>query len=217
MNIARYTDVDYGAKLKKITATSMLFDPGVEQRTRTIIEAVRERRDKAIIEFTEQFDGARLSAKEFAVTQKELTAAYASATPDLKRAVAAAMKNVRKFSLKSLRKDWLIENAQGASVGEKYDPLSRVGIYIPGGHAPLVSTALMTVTLARVAGCAEIVVCTPCNRARAINPALLYALRVAGATEIYRIGGAQAIAALAFGTETIAPVQKSLALAIRMS
>ncbi len=208
MNIARYTDADYGAKLKRITAASMLFDPGVERRTRAIIKAVRERGNKALIEFTQQFDGVTLSAKEFAVTQKELAAAVSHANPQLKRAVAAASKNVREFSLQSVRKDWHIHNTQGARVGEKFDPLSRVGIYIPGGHAPLVSTALMTVTLAKVAGCAEIVVCTPCNRARAINPALLYALRFAGATEVYRIGGAQAIAALAFGTKTIAPVQK---------
>jgi histidinol dehydrogenase len=93
-------------------------------------------------------------------------------------------------------------------VGEKFDPFERVGIYIPGGTAPLVSTALMTVVLARVAGCPQIVVCTPCNAEGAINPNLLFAARLAGATEIYRIGGAQAIAALALGTETIQPVQK---------
>ena len=93
-------------------------------------------------------------------------------------------------------------------MGEKFDPFQRVGIYIPGGTAPLMSTALMTVTLAKVAGCPEIVVCTPCNAAGEINPALLYAARAAGATEIYRAGGAQAIAAMAYGTATIRHVQK---------
>src|SRR5207245_7527884 len=88
------------------------------------------------------------------------------------------------------------------------DPFQRVGIYIPGGTAPLVSTALMTVTLAKVARCPEIVVCTPCGKDGAINPALLFAARVAGATEIYRVGGAQAIGALAYGTGTIRRVQK---------
>jgi len=101
-----------------------------------------------------------------------------------------------------------MRNSHGATVGEKFDPFSRVGIYIPGGMAPLVSTALMTIPLARVAGCREIVVCTPCDRNGQLNPALLYAARSAGATEIYRVGGAQAIAALALGTETIRPVQK---------
>jgi len=93
-------------------------------------------------------------------------------------------------------------------VGEKFDPFQRVGVYIPGGTAPLVSTALMTITLAKVAGCPEIAVCTPCGKDGSINPALLFAARAAGATEIYRAGGAQAIASLAYGTNTIRRVQK---------
>ena len=99
-------------------------------------------------------------------------------------------------------------NAQGAEVGEIYQPFSRVGIYVPGGGAPLVSTVLMTATLAQAAGCEEIVVCTPCTTDGALNPQMLAALKLCGATEIYRIGGAQAIAAMAFGTETIPPVDK---------
>ena len=94
------------------------------------------------------------------------------------------------FAKKSLRKNWQIKNSHGASVGEKFDPFQRVGIYIPGGTAPLVSTALMTITLAKVAGCREIVVCTPCGKDGGINSALLFAARSAGATEIYRVGGA---------------------------
>jgi histidinol dehydrogenase len=107
-----------------------------------------------------------------------------------------------------LRKNWRRKNAQGAWVGEKFDPLDRVGIYIPGGTAPLVSTAVMTITLARAAGCREIVVCTPCGPDGSINPALLHAANISGATEIYRAGGAQAIAAMAYGTDTIRPVAK---------
>src|SRR5207302_2850857 len=117
-------------------------------------------------------------------------------------------KNIATFAQKSLRKDWQMKNSHGASVGEKFDPFQRVGVYIPGGTAPLVSTALMTVTLAKVAGCKEIVVCTPCGKDGGINPALLYAARAAGATEIYRAGGAQAIAAMTYGTATIRHVQK---------
>jgi histidinol dehydrogenase len=131
-----------------------------------------------------------------------------SADESLREAVEAAHRNIAFFSKKSLRKNWSARNAQGATVGEKFDPFQRVGIYIPGGTAPLVSTALMTVTLAQVAGCPEIVVCTPCNREGQINSALLYALNVAGATEIYRLGGSQAIAAMALGTTTMRPVQK---------
>jgi len=101
-----------------------------------------------------------------------------------------------------------MRNSHGAAVGEKFDPFLRVGVYIPGGAAPLVSTALMTLPLARVAGCREIIVCTPCDRDGQIAPALLHAARAAGATEIYRIGGAQAIAAMALGTATIRRVNK---------
>ena len=122
--------------------------------------------------------------------------------------MAEAEKNIANFAKKSLRKNWQTKNSHGASVGEKFDPFQRVGVYIPGGTAPLVSTALMTITLAKVAGCPEIVVCTPCGKDGAINPALLFAARAAGATEIYRVGGAQAIAAMAYGTKTIRRVQK---------
>ncbi len=107
-----------------------------------------------------------------------------------------------------MRKNWQAKNSHGASAGEKFDPFTRVGIYIPGGTAPLVSTALMTITLARVAGCKEIVVTTPCGKDGSINPAILFAARASGATEIYRVGGAQAVAALAYGTKTIRRVQK---------
>jgi histidinol dehydrogenase len=143
-----------------------------------------------------------------AVTQAELLTASLKAEEALRATVAEAERNIAAFAKKSRRKDWWMRNSHGAAVGEKFDPFQRVGIYIPGGTAPLVSTALMTITLAKVAGCPEIVVCTPCGRDGAINPALLYAARAAGATEIYRAGGAQAIGAMAYGTATIHRVQK---------
>jgi histidinol dehydrogenase len=135
-------------------------------------------------------------------------AASLKADESLRSAVAETEKNIAAFAKKSRRKEWWMRNSHGAAVGERFDPFQRVGIYIPGGTAPLVSTALMTITLARVAGCPEIVVCTPCGKVGTINPALLFAVRTAGATEIYRLGGAQAIAAMASGTATIQPVQK---------
>ena len=115
---------------------------------------------------------------------------------------------MRDFAKKSLRKNWTARNRQGAVVGERFDPFQRVGIYVPGGTAPLVSTAVMTVTLAATAGVPEIVVTTPSDRTGKINDALLFALHLCGATEMYQVGGAQAIAALAYGTESLAPVQK---------
>jgi len=208
MRILRHTDETFADKFDQLAAASSLFDPVVEERARGIIDAVRERGDEALIELTARFDGASLTADQFLVGRSEFLAASLKADDALRTAVALADANVAAFAKKSRRKNWQAKNAQGASVGEKFDPFQRVGIYIPGGTAPLVSTAIMTVTLARTAGCREIVVCTPCNREGAINPALLFAIRTAGATEVYRLGGAQAIAAMALGTATIKPVQK---------
>ena len=208
MKIVRYSDADFSRKLGEVTAPSSLFDPVIEQRTRAILDAVQVRGDDALLEFTEKFDGARLAANQLAVTQAELMVASLKADESLRAAVAEAEKNIASFAKKSLRKNWQMKNSHGATVGEKFDPFQRVGVYVPGGTAPLVSTALMTITLAKVAGCPEIVACTPCGRDGSINPALLFAARAAGATEIYRVGGAQAIAAMAYSTKTIRRVQK---------
>jgi len=208
MNVTRYTDRAFSRRLRKLTARTSLFDPVIQERTQAILREVRARGDAAVLEFTERFDGAKLTAGQLAVTKAELLAAALRADEPLRGAVETARRNLELFSRKSLRKAWSLRNAQGGRVGEKFDPFHRVGIYVPGGTAPLVSTALMTVCLAQVAGCPEIVVCTPCGRDGSINPALLYAARMAGATEIYRVGGAQAIAAMAHGTATIRPVQK---------
>jgi histidinol dehydrogenase len=119
-----------------------------------------------------------------------------------------ARANVQEFAVRSMRADWTWKNAQGAEVGERFHPLSRVGIYVPAGTAPLVSTAIMTLSLASAAGVPEIVAVSPVGPDKVMNPGLLTALQLAGATEIYKVGGAQAIAALAFGTETVRPVYK---------
>jgi histidinol dehydrogenase len=208
MKIARYTDKDFAAKLHDLTGQASLFDAEIEQRTQAILHEVFVRGDDAVLEFTEKFDGARLTAEQLAVTQAELFSASLSADEPLRAAVAEAQKNIAAFARKSLRKGWQSTNSHGAVVGEKFDPFQRVGVYIPGGTAPLVSTALMTITLAQVAGCREIVVTTPCGRDGSINAAILFAARAAGATEIYRVGGAQAVAAMAYGTRTIHRVQK---------
>jgi len=208
MKVIRHTDANFAGRLRELTAASSLFDPEIEQRTRAILLDVYERGDDALLEFTEKYDGAKLTTEQLAVTQAELMTASLKADESWRAAVAEAEKNIADFAKKSLRKNWQTKNSHGASVGEKFDPFQRVGVYIPGGTAPLVSTALMTITLARVAGCPEIVVCTPCGEDGSINPALLFAARAAGATEIYRVGGAQAIAALAYGTKTIRRVRK---------
>lgn len=208
MNVIRFTDLDFAGQLRALTSASSLFDKTIEERTRAILDAVQTRGDAALIEFTDRFDGAKLSVEELAVSTPEFLAASLQADESLRKAVAFAGKNIESFSRKSLRRNWSAKNAQGARVGEKFDPFHRVGIYIPGGTAPLVSTSLMTITLARVAGCEEIVVCTPCGADGQVNPGLLFAARTAGATEVYRVGGSQAIAAMACGTATIKRVQK---------
>jgi len=208
MKVIRHSYANFSQKLRELTVPSSLFDPVIEQRVRAILGAVQIRGDDALLEFTEKFDGAKLTADRLAVSQAELFNASLTADESLRNAIAGADKNIANFARKSLRKNWQTKNSHGAKVGEKFDPFQRVGVYIPGGTAPLVSTALMTITLARVAGCPEIVVCTPCGRDGSINPALLFAARAAGATEIYRVGGAQAIAAIACGTNTIRRVQK---------
>ena len=208
MNVIRDSESNFSLRVCELLANSSLFDPQIDERTRAILQNVAANGDRALVEYTSRFDGATLAADRLAVTQAELMAASLQADDSLRAAVAEAGKNIARFAQKSRRRGWSASNSHGAKVGEKFDPFQRVGIYIPGGTAPLVSTALMTIVLAKVAGCPEIVVCTPCGKDGSINPGLLFAARTAGATEIYRVGGAQAIAAMAYGTESIRRVQK---------
>jgi histidinol dehydrogenase len=208
MNVISHRDADFSAQLQRLLAPSSLFDLAIEEQTRVLIEKVRSRGDEALVELTERFNGARLTTDQFAVSQAEFMAASLQADESLRNALAETAKNVEPFAKRSRRKNWTMRNSHGALVGEKFDAFRRVGIYVPGGAAPLVSTALMTILLARVAGCREIIICTPCDRTGRVNPALIYAARWAGATEIYRIGGAQAIAAMALGTGAIRKVNK---------
>lgn len=180
----------------------------VQKTVTAIIKRVREKDDAALIAYAKKFDGAKLTPESIRVSPGELEAAANAVTPETRKIIAAAHKNVTKFAKKSMRRDWKMKNAQGAEVGEIFHPFERVGVYVPGGSAPLVSTSLMTVAIGKAASVPEIAVCTPCGESGQVNEALLYALQVAGATEIYKIGGAQAIAALAYGTETIGQVTK---------
>ena len=181
---------------------------GVEAAVAGILAEVRQHGDTALCSLALKFDRVELAPSGLRVTDAEMQAARASIAPDALHALQAAHANVSAFARRSLRQDWQMQNAEGATVGEIFRPFQRVGLYVPGGTAPLVSTVLMTATLAQTAGCPEIVVTTPCGPDGSVNPAMLVALQLAGATEIYRIGGAQAIAALAYGTDTIRPVEK---------
>ncbi len=184
------------------------FPDSAEAAAREVLDAVRERGNEAVMEYARRFDGCALTPDQWRVEKPELNAARDFVDNPFTIAVREAHKRITAFAQSGLKKDWTVCSPKGGVLGEQFVPLHRVGVYIPGGSAPLVSTALMTVTLARVAGVHEIVACSPVGPSGGMNPFLLYALEAAGANEIYKIGGAQAIAAMAFGTKTIQAVQK---------
>jgi histidinol dehydrogenase len=175
-----------------------------------ILADVRERGDAAVVHYAAKFDGAQLTADAagLRVPVPELKAAMKRLPAAEKRALIAAHAAIVDFNRRGLPKAWSARNRHGARVGEKFDPIRRVGLYIPGGQVPLVSTVLMTATLARIAGCPEIAAFTPVGAGGTIADGLLAALHLVGVTEVYRIGGVQAIGAMAYGTETIPAVDK---------
>jgi histidinol dehydrogenase len=183
-------------------------DDRLVEQVREILGEVRLGGDEALLRLVQQFDRALFSRDELRVNQSEIDEALGHLDPVLRDALEAAKRNVLDFARKSQRADWLSENEQGAKVGESFHPFQRVGIYVPAGTAPLVSSAIMTVSLATAVGVPEIVVVSPVGSEKRMNHALLSALQIAGATEIFKVGGAHAIAALAFGTETIPKVDK---------
>jgi histidinol dehydrogenase len=169
---------------------------------------VRARGDEAIAYYAAKFDGAKLRARDFRVKASELEGAKSSLTAADRKAMEAAHENIVAFNKKSLPQDWLGKNKHGAEVGEIYHPIRRVGLYVPGGQVPLVSTVLMTATLAKIAGCPEIAVFTPSDPSGRVAPALLAAIALVGVEEVYRVGGVQAIGAMSYGTAHIPAVDK---------
>ena len=207
MRLISYKDRGFDRALAELNRQA---EPRTEVRETVseIIAAVRKKGDASLLDYSVKFGGPKISPGKIRVTPAEIKKARASLTPEIKKALAASIANVTAFAKKSLRKNWSMKNAQGAVVGERFDPLPRVGLYIPGGTAPLVSSAIMTCGFAKAAGVPEIVAVTPAAADGTVAPALLAALDLCGATEIYRVGGAQAVAALAYGTKTIKPVTK---------
>ncbi|MBS0631001.1 MAG: histidinol dehydrogenase [Verrucomicrobia bacterium] len=173
-----------------------------------ILADVRTRGDEAVTYYAAKFDGAKLRARDFRVRPAEFTAAVKRLPAAERKALAAARDAIVAFNKRGLPADWSAKNPHGATVGEKFDPIRRVGLYVPGGQVPLVSTVLMTVTLAKIAGCPEVAVFTPSDASGKIADGLLAALHLLGVDEVYRIGGVQAIGAMAYGTATIRAVDK---------
>lgn len=173
-----------------------------------ILADVRDRGDAAVVHYVAKFDGAKLNPRDFRVRPAELQAGAKKLPAGELRALIAARDSIVSFNKRCLPRDWTAKNQHGALVGEKFDPIRRVGIYIPGGEVPLVSTVLMTAALATIARCPEIAVFTPSNAEGKIATGLLAALDLLGIREVYRIGGVQAIASMAYGTATIPAVDK---------
>jgi histidinol dehydrogenase len=208
MNVLKHSDKDFVDRIFKMAEEVPLLDESVDRDVRKILKAVKKDGDKALVRFAKKFDGVDFQERNLFVSIPNLHNASWRTTEDVHEALEVAHRNIEDFHRVGLREGWSGRNVQGAKVGEKFDPYRRVGVYVPGGTAPLVSTALMTVTLAKVAGCKEICVCTPPGKDGRVNDHLIHACRMAGAWEIYKVGGAQAIAAMAYGTRIIRPVQK---------
>jgi len=173
-----------------------------------VLADIQKRGIAAVLAAARRFDGANLTESGLRVSKEELETASKSVSTSVKRAVRDAHGRVKVYAEAGMRDGWQMETANGGFLGECFSPMDRVGVYVPGGTAPLASTSLMTVTLAKCAGVKQIVACTPCGKDKTVNPVLLYALKIAGATEIYKVGGIQSIGLMAFGTKNIEPVQK---------
>jgi histidinol dehydrogenase len=177
-----------------------------------IVDNVKKNGDKAVLEYTRKFDKVSLekslTGADIKVSEQEISQAYSKITPELIEAIKRAKANIQDFHIKQKEKSWFSDEKEGIILGMLVRPLEIVGVYVPGGTAPLISTVLMDVIPARVAGVAKIVMCTPPGSNGEINPGILVAAKEAGVDEIYKVGGAQAIAAMAFGTTTIKKVDK---------
>ena len=179
-----------------------------ESRVNDIIQNVREKRDEAIFEYTLKFDGATINQDNIRVTEKEIKEAYEQVDPKLLDVIRKALVNIRDYHAKQKQYSWFDSDESGIILGQKVTPLKTVGVYVPGGKAVYPSSVLMNVIPAKVAGVSNIIMTTPCGKDGKVYPSTLVAAKEAGVDAIYKVGGAQAIAALAFGTESIPKVDK---------
>ena len=179
-----------------------------ESRVNDIIQNVREKRDEAIFEYTLKFDGATIDQDNICVTEEEIKEAYEQVDPKLLDVIRKALVNIRDYHAKQKQYSWFDSDESGIILGQKVTPLKTVGVYVPGGKAVYPSSVLMNAIPAKVAGVSNIIMTTPCGKDGKVYPSTLVAAKEAGVDAIYKVGGAQAIAALAFGTESIPKVDK---------
>jgi len=195
-------------KLEKIYNRGQIRQLRVEEKVRKIIDDVRLFGDEALIKYTRKFDKVKLNQRQLKISQIEISGAYANISPHFVSSLKVVIENVNRFYRKQLRKSWRIKGAEGVVLGENYTALEKVGVYIPAGTAPLVSTVYMTVLPVKLAGVKKIVLISPPDKNGYINPHILVVADLLKVDEIYRVGGAQGIAALAYGTKTIPKVDK---------
>lgn len=203
MNIIRYPKREQWAE---ICRRPHLDTTQLQQTVGNVLADVKARGDQAVIDYERQFDHCTLTS--LAVTEQEIEEAGQQVGPDLKAAITMAHENIHKFHASQKFEGQQVETRPGVVCWQKSVAIEKVGLYIPGGTAPLFSTVLMLATPAKIAGCREIVLCTPPNREGHINPAILVAARVAGVSCIFKAGGVQAIGAMAYGTESVPKVYK---------
>lgn len=195
-------------KLEKIYNRGLVRNTRVEDKVKKILDDVRLLGDEALLKYTRKFDKVKLNLRQLKVSQIEISGAYQNISPNFVSSLKVVIDNVNRFYRKQLRKSWRIKGAEGIVLGENYTPLETVGVYIPAGTAPLVSTVYMTVLPAKLAGVKKIVLISPPDKSGYINPHILVVADLLKVDEIYRVGGAQGIAALAYGTKTIPRVDK---------
>ena len=179
-----------------------------EERVQVILNRVKEEKDQALFAYTEQFDHAKITAETIKVTEEEIQEAYTQVDESLLEVVRKALKNIESYHAKQMQYSWFDSKPNGTMLGQKVTALQRVGVYVPGGKAVYPSSVLMNIMPAKVAGVEEIIMTTPLGPDGKVNPTTLVAAHEAGATAVYKVGGAQAIAALAYGTESIPKVDK---------
>ena len=201
--------VKVGSKqFQKLCHRNSGINKRVSESVRKILENVRSSGDDAVLKYTRKFDGVALTAKELKVTECETSGAYQDIKPEFVSTLKIILDNVHKFYKKQLKKSWKIKDADGVMLGEKITAMENVGVYVPSGTVPLVSSVYMTVIPAKMAGVKKVVLVSPPNEHKSIDPQILVVANLLKVDEKYKIGGAQAIGALAFGTKIVPKVDK---------
>jgi len=208
MRIIKLNEESKSDLLKDLLKRSPSQYTQYEETVSNIISEVRARGDEAVFEFTKKFDGFDMSADKLQVSEAEIDEAFSLMDSEFVAVIKKSAENIRVFHEKQLRSSWFTTKPDGSILGQRVTPIERAGVYVPGGKAAYPSSVLMNVIPAKVAGVEEIIMTTPCNKEGKVNPGTLVAAKIAGVDKIFKVGGAQAIAAMAFGTKSIKKVDK---------